>query len=130
MAADEDANGNEGFGLVEVVVAMFLLAMVAVALMPALIQGIRYASAESTVATATRHLNGLVEEARANPSCTALDAVVAPATFTDGRGATLTSKARSGTYDCDASPLVKLDLVVTDASGLEIAGVIALVYVP
>lgn len=58
-----------GFSLVEVIIAMFLLGVVAVAILPALWQGIRYSSEQSSVATATRHLNGLIEQARQDPAC-------------------------------------------------------------
>lgn len=58
-----------GFSLIEVIVAMFILGLLAIALLPSLWQGIQFSSEQSSVATATRHLNGLVEEARANPSC-------------------------------------------------------------
>ena len=53
---------DQGFSIVEVLIAMFLLAIVAVALLPALFQGIQYSSQQSAVATATRQLNALVQE--------------------------------------------------------------------
>lgn len=58
-----------GFSLVEVVIAMFLLGVVAVAILPALWQGVQYSSEQSAVATATRHLNRLIEQARQDPAC-------------------------------------------------------------
>lgn len=58
-----------GFSLVEVVIAMFLLGIIAIAILPGLWQGIRYSSEQSAVATATRHLNSLIEEARDDPAC-------------------------------------------------------------
>ncbi|WP_347978807.1 type II secretion system protein [Microbacterium sp. ProA8] len=58
-----------GFSLVEVVIAMFLLGIIAVAILPALWQGITYSSQQSAVATATRHLNGLIEQARQDAAC-------------------------------------------------------------
>lgn len=58
-----------GFSVVEVVIAMFLLGVIAIAILPTLYQGIRYSSEQSAVATATRHLNGLIEQARETPAC-------------------------------------------------------------
>ncbi|GEM_PF-1597966 len=58
-----------GFSLVEVIVAMLLLGIIAVAILPALYQGLQYSSEQSTTATATRHLNGLIEQARQDAAC-------------------------------------------------------------
>lgn len=55
---------DSGFGLVEVVIATFILALLAVAMVPLLITGLRVAIEQSTVATATRLLNDTIEEAR------------------------------------------------------------------
>lgn len=66
MAASTERtpDSDEGFGLVELVVAMLLLLVIAIAILPALINGIRYSAEQSTVATATRHLNTMVEQLR------------------------------------------------------------------
>ncbi|MEN8603079.1 type IV pilus modification PilV family protein [Microbacterium rhizosphaerae] len=118
---------DEGFGLVEVIIAFFLLAIIAVAILPALVNGIRFSAAQSTVATATRHLNGLVEEARTTPTCATLVSVATPATFTDGRGKTITSSGTVGT--CASGSAVSLDLKAAQG-GVTLASVNALVYVP
>ena len=55
---------DDGFGLIEAIIAIMLLAAVAVALAPALINGLLYSSEQAVVATATRQLNALVEQAR------------------------------------------------------------------
>ena len=60
---------DSGFGLVEVVISMLILGLIAIAIIPALWQGLQYSSEQSTVATATRQLNGLIEEARRSPTC-------------------------------------------------------------
>src|SRR5688572_18848722 len=77
---------DEGFSIVEVLIAMFLLAVVAIALLPALWQGVRFSSQQSAVATATRELNSLVEEARESPTCAGISAVAANQNVTDGSG--------------------------------------------
>ena len=71
---------DDGFGLVEVVIAMMLLAIIAVALLPFLAQGIGQSSTQSVTATATRQLNSLIEEARAAQTCDKVNAIRAIAT--------------------------------------------------
>ncbi|SFS02590.1 prepilin-type N-terminal cleavage/methylation domain-containing protein [Microbacterium sp. cf046] len=121
-------NSNDGgFSIIEVIVAMFLLAIVAVSLLPALFQGIQYSSQQSAVATATRELNALVEEARATPSCATLASVAASRTFTDGGGRTLTSSGSVGT--CTLKTAVTLTLSVVDSSGTTMATTTARVFI-
>ena len=83
---------QEGFSLVEVIVAMMLLAVVVVALLPGLWLGVMNAARQSTTATAERFLSSLVEEARETPTCTAIPTLIGRTT-TDGNGRTLTSAA-------------------------------------
>ncbi|MBM7465807.1 type IV pilus modification PilV family protein [Microbacterium esteraromaticum] len=66
---------DEGFGLVEVVIAMMLLAIIAVALLPFLARGISQSSTQSVTATATRELNSLIEEARTAQTCAKVNAI-------------------------------------------------------
>lgn len=61
-----------GFGLVEAVIAIMILALIAVALAPALIGGLTNSAEQSTVATATRQLNSIIERARLAPGCAQL----------------------------------------------------------
>ena len=120
---------ESGFSIVEVLIAMFLLAIVAVALLPALFQGIQYSSQQSAVATATRQLNALVEEARETPTCTTLSAVAGTNTVTDGAGRTITTSGSVGT--CPAvSKTVKIALTAVDTSGTTLATTTAVIYVP
>ena len=119
-----------GFSLVEVVIAIFLLAIISIALLPALWQGIRYSSEQSATATATRHLYSLVEEARSTPTCATLALITTSDTIPDGKGADL---AIAGTYDsagCTRKAAVSVTLTATDASGTQLARVDAKVYIP
>ncbi len=126
---DAQTPGDRGFSIVEILIAMFLLALVAVSLLPALWQGIQYSTQQSAVATATRELNSLVEEARANPTCANLSSVALARTVTDGAGRTITTSGSVGT--CPAlSKTVTLSLTAVDAAGGALARTSAIVYVP
>ncbi|WP_396658899.1 prepilin-type N-terminal cleavage/methylation domain-containing protein [Microbacterium sp.] len=119
-----------GLSLVEVVIAMFLIGLIAVALLPALWQGIALSSQQSATATATRHLYALIEDARAVPTCATLGTITAPDSIPDGKGANL---AIAGTYDagaCSQGEAVAVTLTATDASGAQLARVDAQVYIP
>lgn len=119
---------SDGFSIVEVIVAIFLLAIVAVALLPTLFQGVQYSSQQSAVATATRQLNSLVEEARRAPSCSGLTSAAATKTFSDGAGHALTSSGVVGT--CASRSAVTLKLTAADGSGATLATTSALIYIP
>lgn len=120
---------DDGFSIVEILIAVFLLAIVAVALLPALWQGLRYSAQQSTVATATRELNALVEEARETPTCPSLSAIALAQNVTDGANRVITTSGVVGS--CPApSKTVKLSLTAIDASGTTLATTTAVIYVP
>jgi len=123
---------QSGFSLVEVVIAMLLLAIIAVALLPPLVNGIRFSAEQSVTATATRHLNSLVEEARASPTCTSLIGVAAPQDVTGSGGAVLFRSSGAVGACSSATPetTVSLDLIATSPSGRVLATAEALVFVP
>ncbi|MGN6219869.1 MAG: type IV pilus modification PilV family protein, partial [Microbacterium sp.] len=120
-----------GFSLVEVVIAMFLLGVIAIALLPGLINGIRYSSEQTTVATATRQLNSLIEEARRAPSCGALTTAATPKTFQDGAGRDFTTRGTPGPcVPCSAKGGIAVPLTLTATQdGRSLATVSALIYV-
>lgn len=83
--SDRDA----GIGLVEILVAMFLLALVAVAFLPLLINSLQLSIRNSTVATATQILNAELDALVATPAtCAAVTAFgsASTPTTTDRRG--------------------------------------------
>jgi len=121
-----------GFSLIEVIISMVILGIIAIAMLPALINGIRYSSEQASVATATRQLNAIVEEARRAPSCANLATARATKTFTDGSGRDFTTSGSSGS--CTPCPIltgaaISLTLAATQ-SGRTLATVSAKVYVP
>jgi Tfp pilus assembly protein PilE len=121
-----------GFGLVEVIIAFFLLAIISVALLPALWNGVIQSSTQATTASATRFLYAVVEQGResaetaggASAWCTDIgdEAANAPATFS----VTVTA------CTADANSLVTLTLtaVSSESSPKHLATVTAKVYVP
>lgn len=121
---------DEGFGLVEVVIAMFLLGIIAVALLPALWNGIVQSTRQSATATATRELNALIEQARDAQDCDALDTIAATQTFYTGTQREFTVRLPVGfTYSCTSGTAVPISLEAAQGS-VVLASVEAKVYVP
>jgi len=60
---------DDGLGLVEIVVAMFLLALLSLALLPILINGLKQSAVNSTIGTATQVLRQELETASSNTTC-------------------------------------------------------------
>lgn len=80
---------DEGLGLVEIMIALFLLAVLAVSFLPVLIQGLQLSVRNATLSTASQVLNEELDLLSAVAgTCSALDAHLAatPATVTDERG--------------------------------------------
>ena len=89
---------EDGFGLVEVVVAMFMLALLALAFLPLLIQGIKQSAQSATIATATQFVHDQLDSARVQAQAGACSAITALAStdfrpggtaLTDSRGVPL-----------------------------------------
>lgn len=118
----------EGFSLVEVVIAMFLLGIIAIVLLPALWQGISYSSQQSSTATATRYMNSIVENARENPTCAYLSTIPSLPAVTDGRGISMTTTTSTVT-GCASGATATLVLNIV-GEGRTLASSTALIYVP
>ena len=56
---------DDGFGMLEIVISMFLIGLLAVAFLPFLVQGLTQSAANRTLAAATQLLNTEFENARA-----------------------------------------------------------------
>lgn len=127
---ERDAD-SAGLGLVEIIIGMLIVGLIAMSLIPLLWQGIRFSSEQSAVATATRQLNAIVEELRENDpvTCANVTTAVAPQTFTDGAGRSITSTG-SATPCPASSKSVTVTLTATDTSSKTLATVNAIVYVP
>lgn len=85
----ESLSDDAGFGLVEIVVSMFLLALLAVAFLPLLIDSLRVSVTNSKVATANQILSEQLDAIALVPrTCAAFDAFESATipTVTDNRG--------------------------------------------
>lgn len=73
--ARTSAADDEGFTLVEVVVAILVLALISVALLPLLIQGLKQSAQSAAIASAVQIANSQIELARVQATtCTAITA--------------------------------------------------------
>lgn len=64
--------GDDGFGMVEVIVSMFLLGLLAISFLPLLIQGLKAVVLNRELASATQLLNEQLEHARDLTTCAAV----------------------------------------------------------
>lgn len=70
-------HGDRGFSLAEIVIAMFVLASLSLALIPALIFGVQQSKNNAVIAAATDLLTSRIEEARGQAaSCQAVTSFV------------------------------------------------------
>lgn len=96
------ARGDEGLGLAEVVTAMFVLTILALALLPLLITGMKASVANATTAAATQFANDRVNVAHAagrnsaTPCADIANLAATPVTMIDGRGVELVATTTVG----------------------------------
>lgn len=100
---------DDGIGLVEIIVSMILLAVLATALVPVLLLGLRQASSSATLATATQLANDELERARSWTSCSELDP--GSTSITDARAVVLTVSTTVGS--CSPTPENPVSVPVT-----------------
>ena len=84
-----EGSDQRGFGVVEIVVAMFLIGLMAVAFLPILVQSVRVTATNATVAEATQIVAQQLERVGAlGSSCSAVKAtsLVPPALVAGERG--------------------------------------------
>jgi type II secretory pathway pseudopilin PulG len=103
--ADRGTQATEsGFGLIEIVISMFLISLLAMAFLPLLIQGLRISVSNTTLATSTQLVNQQLDLARGTgTTCNTLStfAAGAIAPVVDPRGVSL--QAHLSPISCPAS---------------------------
>jgi type II secretory pathway pseudopilin PulG len=124
---------DEGFGLVEIVVSMLVLAALAIAFLPLLVQGLKLSAANATLATGIQLVNDSLQAAQtASPDCPAVAALAGvDAAFVDPREVSIVVTT---TVDaCPAAPFVGTVRVAATAvrtdTGVTLATADTLVYV-
>jgi len=135
-----DARASEnGFGVVEVVISIFLLSLLSISFIPLLVNSIKSTGKNTTIATATQIVNQEIEGARAvrsptstTPSC--LDVTnflnVTIATVTDPRGVTLLPKWDATTCPTSYPGVVRARVSVTRSGSTNVvAQAVTLIYV-
>lgn len=128
-----------GFGMIEVVISMFLLALLSVAFIPLLINSWKGTGLNTTIATATQIVNQQIEGARAvrSPTATApscndlisfLQVTLAP--VVDPRGVTLIPKWDATTCPASYPGVVRARISVSRSGSLNpVASAVTLIYV-
>lgn len=112
LRAESDTR-SAGFGIVEVIVSMFLLSLMAMAFLPVLVQALQVSRVNASIATATQLLSSDLDRARQlNLACTAI-----PSTVPRSEGAFIVA----GEWGiCDQTPptTVSYTSQVKDADGV------------
>lgn len=80
---------DSGFGVIEIMVAMMLFAILTLAILPSLLAALRTSSSNATVATATGLVNQQMEDARSHAPSTCGSLAASDYTVTDTRGVVL-----------------------------------------
>lgn len=130
---------EDGFGVIEVVVSMFLLSILSVSFIPLLVNSIKSTGKNTTIATATQIVNQEIEGARAvrSPTATApscLDITnflsVTIASTTDPRGVTLIPKWDATSCPATYPGVVRARVSVTrSGSTTPMAQAVTFIYV-
>lgn len=130
---------ESGFGIIEVVVSMFLLGIMSVSFVPLVLNSWRDTGANTTIATATQIVNQQIEGARAvrsasstTPSCqdivSFLQVTLPP--VIDPRGVTLQPSWSSTTCPTLYPGVVRASVQVSrNGSAIPIASAVTLIYV-
>lgn len=124
---------DDGLGLVEIVVSMFMLALISVALLPLLVQGLQVSVKNATVATASQLVGQQLDQVRALArNCATISTFDdAPLTsFTNERGDVFQPVRLVGACPASYPGLVRVEAWVTaNGNPTRVAEASTLVYV-
>jgi type II secretory pathway pseudopilin PulG len=114
----ERLRSDSGFGLVEVTISMFMLAVLAVLFLPLLVQGLKQSATNTTLATGTQLVNERLRVAQAaGPACASVSALGGQTDFTDPRGIVIRVTTTVGTCPAGTGTVsVSITAVRTDTS--------------
>lgn len=127
----ERSDSDRGFSMVEIVIAVFLLGIAAVALLPLLLQGEQFANRQSVEATATRQISATIDSVRTNPTCSQVSSVVGTKSYTDGSGRafTVVTSVSPAIGSCASNTTVTLSFTAAN-TGATLSTATAVVYIP
>ena len=130
ITAERLRSNDEGFGLVEIVVSMFMLALLAMAFLPILVQGLKQSSSNATLATGTQLVNQQLQKAQANgPTCTNVESVAGTQQLTDPQGVQIQVTTTVGACPAGTGTVSVASSAVRQDSGDTVASASTLVYV-
>ena len=109
---------DEGFGLIEVVISMLVLAVLAIAFLPVLVSGIKQSAANATLATATQLVNERLQVAQgAGTVCSNLTGLAGSSQLTDRYGVQINVTTVVGTCPAGTGTVsVSVTAVRTDTA--------------
>jgi Tfp pilus assembly protein PilV len=115
---NEEHQNDAGFGMIEIVVSMFMLALLAIAFLPVLLTGVRSTASNAVTATATQLANQSLEATRASTfaTCAALQGLRSTTVEDDGRGGDLQVIRTVTCSDGDGQPEI-ITVIVREADG-------------
>jgi len=124
-------SSDAGFGLIEIVVAMFMLAILSLTFLPILIQGVKQSGENATRATATQLAQDRMEDARAQENdCSDVVSLVGTTNTTDTRGVVLVTTVVVGSCPASYPGTVQVSVTVKkQGSSVNLASAATLVFV-
>ena len=131
---------DRGFGVIEIVISMFLLGLLAMSFIPILISGWKVSARNTTIATAAQLVNQQIGDIRAvrspssgPPSCADITAFLS-GTFlssVDPRGVSLQPAWDPATCPATYPGVVRVRVQVTESgSATPLASAVTLIFVP
>ncbi len=129
-----DPSSDDGFGLVEIVVSIFILAILSLALLPLLLDGVKQTADNVTLAAATQLVDKQIDLVQSSPStCAAITPLNRTTTSTDSRGVSLslaTVVAACPSASVNSPSTVTVTVTATRAStGASLAQATTAVYI-
>ena len=111
------ASSDDGVGLIEIIISMFLISLLAIAFVPVMVSAIRASTMNSTVATATRLVSQAIDDARTRSAadCASAQLLNAQRDEVDAQGVTLRVTTRVPTVaNCVNGSVVTVTVVAVD----------------
>ena len=121
---------DEGFGLTEIVVSMFMLALLAIAFLPLLINGLKQSAATTTLATATQFVNTQMQKASSVSTCSAVTSLGGVQSMTDPRGVTIQMTTVVGSCPTGTGTVAVTSTAIRNDTGATLVTGSTLVFLP